>query len=328
MQGGSSARVSVLAAGSLAVLLVVACSSAGTGTTHKETAANAAATAASATRSSNAAPPAAAATSAASSSGAAPATAAAAGGSIPDASGGAAADLGRKIIRNADLGLVVGDVEGAFTSISSIATGFGGYISGSNLAQSGEKLRGTVTLRVPASAFDQAMAQIKNLGVKVQRENITSQDVTEEYADLDARVANLQATSDQLRALLATIREKTNNANDILTVYRELTDINGQIEQAKGRQQYLTKLSDLATLSVELIPQEAPAVPAAVAHKGWSAADTFRDAARVLGDLGRGSASALIWIGVIGLPFAAIVALLCLTGLAARRRWPAARRVP
>jgi hypothetical protein len=281
-----------------------------------------------------AAAPAAAATGVAAARPAAPAASAAAGsssaasGSIPDTAGGAAADLDRKIIRNADVGLVVKDVEAAFSSISSIATGLGGYVAGSNLAQAGDTLRGTVTLRVPASSFDQAMAQIKQLGVKVQRENISSQDVTEEYADLDARVRNLQATADQLRALLETIREKTNNPNDILTVYRELTDINGQIEQAKGRQQYLSKLSELATLSVELIPQEAPAIPRPVVHKGWSVVETVRDAVAVLGGLGRGAATALIWTAVIGLPCAAIAGLLYLVALLARRRWAAARQAP
>ncbi len=266
----------------------------------------------------------------------APAASAAAGssssasGSIPDTAGGAAADFDRKIIRNADVGLVVKDVEAAFSSIASIATGLGGYVSGSTLGQAGDTLRGTVTLRVPASSFDQAMAQIKQLGVKVERENISSQDVTEEYADLDARVTNLQATADQLRALLETIREKTNNPNDILTVYRELTEINGQIEQAKGRQQYLSKLSELATLSVELIPQAAPAPPppAPVARRAWSALETFRDAVAVLGGLGRGTASALIWTAVIGLPCAVVAGLLYLAALLARRRWAAARHTP
>jgi hypothetical protein len=81
-----------------------------------------------------------------------------------------------------------------------------------------------------------------------------SQDVTEEGADLDARVQNLQAAEDQIRQVLDTVRQKTNSTSDILNVYRELTNIQGQIEQAKGRQQYLSKLSDLATVSTELIP--------------------------------------------------------------------------
>jgi len=335
MHGRLSAKRSVLAAATLVALLAVACSSSGSRTANRSASENAPAPAATAASAARAAGPAAAATSAAAAARpAAPAPAASAGSSsaanssIPDSSGGAAADLDRKIIRNADVGLVVKDVEAAFSSISSIATGLGGYVAGSSLGQAGDTLRGTVTLRVPASSFDQAMTQIKQLGVKVQRENISSQDVTEEYADLDARVRNLQATADQLRALLETIREKTNNPNDILTVYRELTDINGQIEQAKGRQQYLSKLSELATLSVELIPQEAPAIPRPVAHKGWSAVETLRDAVSALAGLGKGVATGLIWIGVIGLPGAAIAGLLYLVTLLARRRWAAARHTP
>jgi len=184
-----------------------------------------------------------------------------------------------------------------------------------------------VTLRVPSAAFDQAMAQIKALGLKVQRENVSSQDVTEEYADLDARVKNLEATADQLRALLATIREKSNRTEDILAVYRELTTITGQIEQAKGRQQYLGKLSELATISVDLIPQTA----AAVAHPkqtGWAPLTTLRDAATALARAGEIGAEALIWLGVLVVPLAALAGLVAALGLVARRRWVAARRTP
>ncbi len=329
-----STRLSVVAVGTFAVLLAAACSGAQSKGPARTVSSVPSGTAAAASRGAASVPAATSAAAAARPAAQAPAASAvagsssAAGGSIPDTAGGAAADLDRKIIRNADVGLVVKDVEAAFSSIASIATGLGGYVSGSNLGQAGDTLRGTVTLRVPASTFDQAMAQIKQLGVKVERENISSQDVTEEYADLDARVTNLQATADQLRALLETIREKTNNPNDILTVYRELTEINGQIEQAKGRQQYLSKLSELATLSVELIPQAAPVTQPPVAHHAWSPAETFRDAVTVLGGLGRGTASALIWIGVIGLPCAVVAELLYLAALLARRRWAAARHTP
>jgi hypothetical protein len=324
MNTRSSIRTCLVAVGTLTLFLSLACGSQKQSRTESAPHASVAAPAAAAA---SAASGGVAKSQAAAAPAAAGASQGASGGSaVPDASAGVAADLNRKIIRNADLGLVVNDVDGTYSSISSIATGLGGYISGSSLAQTGEKLRGTVTLRVPAETFDQAMSQIKKLGVKVQRENVSSQDVTEEYADLQARVTNLEATAEQLRQLLATIRERTNRAEDILAVYRELTTINGQIEQAKGRMQYLTKLSDLATLSVELIPADKAAAP--VVHKGWTPTGTLRDAVDVLGNLGRATLAALIWAAVVAVPVVLVAGVLSLLGLMARRRWVAARRTP
>src|SRR5205085_9575256 len=158
---------------------------------------------------------------------------------------GKGASLERKIVRNADLAIEVKDPEATADSITSIATGLGGYVGGSKLERSGDVLRGTMTVRVPAEQFDSAISQFKGLGTKVKRENITGQDVTEEYTDLDARIRNLEATADQLRALEATIREKTNRADDILTVFNQLSNVTQQIEQAKGRQNALSQLSTL-----------------------------------------------------------------------------------
>src|SRR5205823_5677074 len=127
--------------------------------------------------------------------------------------------------------------------------------------------------------FDSAISQFKGLGTKVTRENITGQDVTEEYTDLDARIRNLEATADQLRALEATIREKTNRAEDILTIFNQLSNVTQQIEQAKGRQNALSQLSTLATVSVELVPPPASArPPKPVVKHAWSPAHTLSDA--------------------------------------------------
>ena len=146
-----------------------------------------------------------------------------------------------------------------FGGISDIAAGAGGYVAQSNLNRTDSKLRGTVTIRVPVESFDQTMGQIKRLGIRVERANVAGQDVTQEYADTQARIRNLEATEEQLRLLLGTVREKTNRTEDILSVYRELTNIQGQVEQAKGRVQYLDKLSALRDADDRILPKDAPA---------------------------------------------------------------------
>jgi len=264
---------------------------------------------------------------------AATAAAAAAGGQsssggvagIGDASAGGAADLDRKIIRNAQISLEVKDGNAVAQNIAAIASGMGGYVAASDLSNDGDNPRGTITVRVPADRFDDAMAQFRGLAVRVQHENVSSQDVTQEYADLDARVRNLEDTADQLRALLATIGAKSTNPNDVLTVYRELSDVTGQIEQAKGRSLYLDKLSSLATIVVELVPSVVAPPPPAQPQHAWSPQRTLEDAGTVLVRIGQLAVEGGIWIVVVLLPLIALAAIVALPVARIVRRGSARR---
>lgn len=231
------------------------------------------------------------------------------------------ADLGsvseRMIIRSAELAVVVEDTETALIEIREVATALNGYVSNSNVWRADERLRGTITIRVPAESFDVAMDQIKDLAVEVERENISGQDVTEEYTDLSARLRNLAATEEELLALLTEVRERTRKAEDVLAVHRELTNIRGQIEQIQGRMQYLERMTALATINVELIPgQDKPIVEA-----GWQPVRTARAALRALIDTGQFLADALIWLLVYILPVLLVLLIPLIVLVVLGRRW-------
>ncbi|PKO21419.1 MAG: hypothetical protein CVU38_14870, partial [Chloroflexi bacterium HGW-Chloroflexi-1] len=153
---------------------------------------------------------------------------------------GVANDTERMIIRTVDLSLVVTDAEPAMQSITDMVTGMGGYVADSSAWREGEQLRARITVRIPAGDLDDAIAAIKALAVRVERENVSGQDVTEEFTDLSAQLVNLEAAEKELRELLAEVRQRTQQAEDILQVYRELTNIRGEIERVKGRMQYLS----------------------------------------------------------------------------------------
>ena len=156
----------------------------------------------------------------------------------------------RKIVQTASLKLQVKDVTGSYGDITRIATGAGGFISTSNFSNAGESQVATVSLRVPATRYQQVLADLRALGVKVDNETSNASDVTDEYADLAARQRNLEAAETQLLTLLG----QAKNVAEVLQVQDRLTSVRGQIEQAKGRQALLDKLSDLATISVSLRP--------------------------------------------------------------------------
>jgi hypothetical protein len=222
------------------------------------------------------------------------------------------------IIRTANLAVVVENTETALAQVRDIATAFNGYLANTDMWRVDEQLRGTVTIRVPAESFDAAMDQIKDIALEVERENVSGQDVTEEYTDLSARLRNLEATEEELLVLLTEVREKTRKAEDVLAVHRELTNIRGQIEQIKGRMQYLERMSALATINVELIPEEEEAP---IIEEGWQPLRTLRSASRSLVDAGQFLVDATIWLVIFVVPvLLVLIAPLLVLYLILRRR--------
>ena len=226
----------------------------------------------------------------------------------------------RMIIRTAELSLKVEDTEQALSQIKDIATSLGGYVASTNMQRVEEKLRGTVTIRVPAESFDAAMDQLKAIAIEVERESTSSQDVTEEYTDLNARLRNLEATEKELLELLTEVREKTGKAEDVLAVHRELSNIRGQIEQVKGRMQYLERMTALATINVELIPKEA------IVRAGWAPGGTLQDALRGLVRALQVLADIAIWLVVFVLPVGLVVIIPVAIVILLWRRWRTARQ--
>ncbi len=185
----------------------------------------------------------------------------------------------RMIVRTANVSLVVANTEDSVARIKSIVGTLGGYVVDTRLWRDEGQLRGSVTVRVPSESLDDALDQFKALAVKVERESSNSQDVTEEYTDVGARLRNLEATEQELLELLGTVRERTGKAEDILAVHRELTNIRGQIEQLKGRMQYLERTASMAAVTLELIP-DVLAQP--IAGTGWRPSETVAAALRSL----------------------------------------------
>ena len=154
----------------------------------------------------------------------------------------------RMIVRTADIALVVNDVATALDRISELADNLGGYVVSSNSWKEDDRLVGIIDIRVPAEDFDYAMGSLRRLAVDITHENTSAKDVTEEYVDLSAKLRNLEATEEQLLRLM----EKAEEVEDILSVQRELSKTRGEIEQTKGRMQYLERTSATSLIRVQL----------------------------------------------------------------------------
>ncbi len=229
----------------------------------------------------------------------------------------------RMIIWTGDVSLIVKDAEESLEEVEAIAKELEGYVVNSSSWYQEEQLRARLTIRVPAGEFDAAMARLKDLALRVESRNVSTQDVTEEYTDLDSQLRNLEATETELLALLTEVRERTSKAEDVLAVHRELTSIRSQIEQVKGRMQYLEKMTAMATINVELIP-DVLAKPIVVA--GWQPSGTAANALRSLVRTFQGLVDAAIWLLIYVLPTLVVIAIPFIILWMIWRRWRRGRK--
>lgn len=157
-------------------------------------------------------------------------------------------DIQRMIVRTSNISLVVSDIADSMEKITKLAEDNQGYVVTSNQWKENETILGTITIRVPVGEFDTAMSTLRGMAVEVTSENTTSQDVTEDYVDLNADLTNLEATEAQLLQIMT----KADKVEDILAVQDQLTNIQGQIETTKGRMQYLEQTSATSLINISL----------------------------------------------------------------------------
>jgi hypothetical protein len=160
----------------------------------------------------------------------------------------------------------------------------------------------TLTLKVPVDAFDQTMQRLREIGSPLS-ENISTQEVTEEYVDLEAQVRNLEATEQQYLRFL----ERAQRIEEILPIQQRLTEVRSQIERIKGRMTLLQRRADVSTIVVSLV------VPAS---KGGSspvgeprALRTLKEAWGQLLVALSGALDLVIYVAVYALPLLPLVGL-------------------
>ncbi|GIW09114.1 MAG: hypothetical protein KatS3mg061_0171 [Dehalococcoidia bacterium] len=207
----------------------------------------------------------------------APETSALRGQSEPSLPSDQAVLGGRKIIYTGEINLEVQDPLATMEIVTRLAQQSGGYVASTNLSRQDDRQVVTMSLRVPAERYPEMMAQLRQLGQKVRDEKTTSQDVSEEYADLNAQLRNLEAAEAQYLDLL----KRAQTIDDILKVQQQLTNVRGQIERIKGRLTYLERRTELATITVGLVPLAAGSRPLDLANpldaavRAWEASLRF-----------------------------------------------------
>jgi Domain of unknown function (DUF4349) len=226
------------------------------------------------------------------------------------------ADLAeRKIVKTGEITIEVPTVGAAVGELRAMALSLDGYVSDSRTG--GAEDSATVTLRVPADRFDDALDRLHAMDGEIRVEATRDEDVTTSIVDLEARIRNLQASEQQYRLLV----QRAEKIDDVLAVQSRLDDVRGQIEQLTAQLTQLNGLAALSTLTVTLVPVSTPVEDAAAA---WDPGSTFGKAVAALVSAGQTVADAAIWLVIVVLPLLVIVAIL--VWLALRLR-PVAERV-
>jgi hypothetical protein len=235
----------------------------------------------------------------------------------------------RKLVRTVQLELTVGDSAAAAEQVEKLVAAAGGYVSASEATRRPDELVYVrMTLRVPGERLEEVVDAVRGLAERVERQNLATEDVTDRYVDLEARLRALRATEAELTALLGESRSRGHSAEDIMAIYRELTGIRSQIEQLQGQLQQLADRVTYSTIQLELRPAEAgrPLV-----GEGWQPGATLRNSVRGLVSALQWLADAAIVIVVAVLPILLVVGLVAwllwrLTRGWRRRRPPASAR--
>jgi len=153
----------------------------------------------------------------------------------------------RQVIYQATVSLEVDTVPSALTRVQTIAKSLGGWVDNISSYGGQTQTQATITIRVPQDQFFTALDNLQSLGT-VQSQNVSSQDVTEQYIDLEARLKSSQLEKQSLQALLA----KVATVNDEILIQGQLTQVQSQIESLQGQINYIQNRVDMASITVAL----------------------------------------------------------------------------
>jgi hypothetical protein len=204
-----------------------------------------------------------------------------------------------KLIKTAEMTCEIANVDEGFEKVYAIAAAEKAIVIGTtrSVAEEGYVF-GSVTLKVHPSKFDETVRAMRDVG-RPMSETTTTEDVTQDYVDLQARLENAEATRARYLEILAS---RAGTVHDILEVEQEIERVTENIERLKGQLRYLDSRIGLSTITVQLEEPHA-AVPTGYSF-GKAIKDAFRIAVRIC--------IFLVQAVIVLLPFVIILIILVL----------------
>ena len=160
-----------------------------------------------------------------------------------------AVPIKRKIIKTAEVRMEVKNLAKSSKDVQALVERYNGFVSNLNMANSNYELSAQISLKVPAKDFQTLLDSIKKQAIFLNYERIHTDDVTEEYVDIQTRLKTKKEVRDRYIDIL---RNKAKNVKDILMAEDKIRVIQEEIEAAEGRLKFLSTNVSLSTVSVEL----------------------------------------------------------------------------
>jgi len=212
--------------------------------------------------------------------------------------------VARKLVRKASLELEVKSAKDALARATRIAESQGGFVATSEQSAQGngpgETTSVTLTLRVPADHFIPALEALRKLGAGPGSERVTTEDVSEEFIDLEARIRNQRA----LEAQFLEIMKQATKVEEALHVQREIATVRTEIDRMEGRRRFLERETSLATITLQLVTAQ-PIVSTGFGDFGRSVSQAASDSVTV----GAGIITGVIRLVGVLVPFALLLGL-------------------
>lgn len=242
--------------------------------------------------------------------------------------GDSAADKdSRMVIQTGSISMVVAEINANVQKIADFAKNKNGWVVSSSVGDeqpkpmplagienSGTPTSAYITIRVPAENFDETMGYIRGLAQKVKIESTQNQDITEEYTDLESRLRNLEAAEKELLKIM----ERSGEIGDVLAVQRELNNVREQIEQLKGRMQYLKQSVEMSSITANLALSE-DQLPIEPGDK-WRPKYVLQQAWNSVLNFVKGLSYFFIWLIVYAVIWVPIIAIVWLVVKFLRKR--------
>lgn len=222
----------------------------------------------------------------------------------------AASGVDRKLVFRAEIDLAVEDFNGFARRLDELLQEFEAYVAHSSLAGLPDApRRGEWRIRVPVAQFKGLRQAIEGVG-EVHRIQTSSEDVSEEFFDVEARIRNAQHEEARLVALL---EDRAATLEAVLSVEREIARVRGEIERMQGRLRVLGSLSALSTIELRVdelrgyLPEQSPSFAVRLER---SFGGSLAALGRLLQSFVMALALAMPWLIFWGLPAALIAVLL------------------
>lgn len=174
-----------------------------------------------------------------------------------------------KIIKTANLRFATANIDESYALVQKSAQKYKAILQNDNTGKDYYSVYRNVTLRIPKQYFDVFINDLSKGVAYFDRKEISAQDVSEEFVDLEARLKAKQTLENRYLELLS----KANKVSEILEIEKELANIREEIEAKQGRLQYLQNRVSMSTITIEMYTEKPQGTGTTVSYgsKMWNA---------------------------------------------------------